>query len=102
VTPGLGLFRLKRRHWYVLEDWRLLSYKTREDADPSSPPLALVDLRDVAISVVPNETNQFKLVYVQPSSERSFNNTQAHTQTKSHVHATQIASCSSSIDKYLK
>ena len=74
VPPGLGLFRLRRRHWYVLEDWRLLSYKTREDADPSSPPLALIDLRDVAISVVPNETNQFKLVYVQPSSERAFFN----------------------------
>ena len=58
------MFWPRRRHWYVLEDWRLLSYKTREDADPASQPLALIDLRDVAISVVPHETNQFKLVYV--------------------------------------
>lgn len=61
--PGGALARLKgrRRRWYVFDECGccLHSYKTESDASAGKQPTSTVDLRDAAISFLPEEENCF-------------------------------------------
>ncbi|XP_064458637.1 TBC1 domain family member 2A-like [Ornithodoros turicata] len=61
--PGGALARLKgrRRQWYVFDksDCRLVSYKNESDANLERPPLAMIDLKSAAITLLSDEKNSF-------------------------------------------
>ncbi len=58
---ALGKLKVRKRNWYTFDedDCVLLYYKSQEDVTRHKEPLGALDIRDAAITLSLNETNQF-------------------------------------------